>query len=45
MATVKFDDLALQYVLSDESDKQRGISEKAATGEFTRNIAQTVTTC
>ncbi|XXG98674.1 hypothetical protein Hte_005003 [Hypoxylon texense] len=31
MASVKFDDLALQYVLSDESDKQQAISEKAAT--------------
>ncbi|KAI1764031.1 Dos2-interacting transcription regulator of RNA-Pol-II-domain-containing protein [Hypoxylon sp. FL1150] len=30
MAGVKFDDLALQYVLSDESNKQQAISEKAA---------------
>ncbi|KAI1776726.1 Dos2-interacting transcription regulator of RNA-Pol-II-domain-containing protein [Hypoxylon cercidicola] len=31
MASVKFEDLALQYVLSDENDKQQAISEKAAT--------------
>ncbi|KAI0171984.1 Dos2-interacting transcription regulator of RNA-Pol-II-domain-containing protein [Hypoxylon sp. FL1284] len=31
MASVKFDDLALQYVLSDESDQRQTISEKAAT--------------
>ncbi|OTB06556.1 hypothetical protein M426DRAFT_318952 [Hypoxylon sp. CI-4A] len=31
MASVKFDDLALQYVLSDESNKEQEISEKAAT--------------
>ncbi|OTA54344.1 hypothetical protein K449DRAFT_469543 [Hypoxylon sp. EC38] len=31
MATVKFEDLALQYVLTDESDQERVISEKAAT--------------
>lgn len=30
MATVKFDDLALQYVLTDESNEERAISEKAA---------------
>ncbi|KAI1094198.1 Dos2-interacting transcription regulator of RNA-Pol-II-domain-containing protein [Rostrohypoxylon terebratum] len=30
MANIKFEDLALQYVLSDESDKERQISEKAA---------------
>ncbi|KAI1107651.1 Dos2-interacting transcription regulator of RNA-Pol-II-domain-containing protein [Jackrogersella minutella] len=31
MANVKFDDLALQYVLTDESDQEQAISEKAAT--------------
>ncbi|KAI1467482.1 Dos2-interacting transcription regulator of RNA-Pol-II-domain-containing protein [Daldinia caldariorum] len=31
MATVKFDDLALQYVLADENDQEQAISEKAAT--------------
>ncbi|KAI1807317.1 Dos2-interacting transcription regulator of RNA-Pol-II-domain-containing protein [Daldinia bambusicola] len=31
MATVKFDDLALQYVLTDENDLEQAISEKAAT--------------
>ncbi|KAI0846886.1 Dos2-interacting transcription regulator of RNA-Pol-II-domain-containing protein [Daldinia vernicosa] len=32
MAGVKFDDLALQYVLTDEKDQEQAISEKAATG-------------
>lgn len=31
MANVRFEDLALQYVLTDESDQERVISEKAAT--------------
>ncbi|KAI1375585.1 Dos2-interacting transcription regulator of RNA-Pol-II-domain-containing protein [Hypoxylon crocopeplum] len=30
MANVKFEDLALQYVLTDESDQEQAISEKAA---------------
>ncbi|KAI0387325.1 Dos2-interacting transcription regulator of RNA-Pol-II-domain-containing protein [Hypomontagnella monticulosa] len=30
MTTVKFEDLALQYVLTDESNEERAISEKAA---------------
>ncbi|KAI0889469.1 Dos2-interacting transcription regulator of RNA-Pol-II-domain-containing protein [Annulohypoxylon maeteangense] len=30
MASVKFEDLALQYVLADENDQEREISEKAA---------------
>ncbi|KAI1456872.1 Dos2-interacting transcription regulator of RNA-Pol-II-domain-containing protein [Annulohypoxylon moriforme] len=30
MANVKFEDLALQYVLADENDREREISEKAA---------------
>ncbi|KAI1661015.1 Dos2-interacting transcription regulator of RNA-Pol-II-domain-containing protein [Daldinia decipiens] len=39
MAGVKFDDLALQYVLTDENDQEQAISEKAATGiqESTNN--------
>ncbi|KAF3061651.1 MMS19 nucleotide excision repair protein like protein [Daldinia childiae] len=31
MAGVKFDDLALQYVLTDENDREQAISEEAAT--------------
>ncbi|KAI8958781.1 Dos2-interacting transcription regulator of RNA-Pol-II-domain-containing protein [Daldinia sp. FL1419] len=32
MAGVKFDDLALQYVLADENEQEQAISEKAAIG-------------
>lgn len=40
MANTKFGDLALQYVLTDEKDQEREISEKAAKGDFSRNATQ-----